>query len=173
MKAITWAKKAKTLKKQYQSFDELKADCIRIFGHDHFLLENQIVKGEIGDVIKVDAVYIVEGGNAEAIHGARDIPIFSCKSDGSLTLLDKEEIIVMLTAVLAEHLEKNEPDFVKNFMRDVMDNQSLEDLFDLKSRLLNKDGSRKMKAKIKAKEGCFKLIIGGRVGSSKELMLRE
>lgn len=97
-----------------------------------------------------------EGHEYDEAHFHR---VFKIRGDAKLTELDYSEMIEEISEYLKEHVP------VKAFLKDVLRTTAPEEVIEIFERI-------RKKAKVRADEGCFLLLIGGKVGKPVELSLR-
>jgi len=150
-KTTEWVEKTKKLKKEYSSIEELEQDCKKLLGTNW-----QISKRADNTV----AILPIKLEYDEEIHASRDLPIFFLKGK-KLYKMDAEKLMQEIVKILADKLNVHE------FLADVLSSLHPNELQEVYERTVIKKG------KVKATEGCYKLLIGGKRGRPMELMLRE
>lgn len=159
IEAKDWMKKAEGLKDAYNSYEELKKDCLKLFGLKHFtLIDDPYLK-----ITVVKPEKFVEGGKPE--NHVTYPPIYKVLEKGALKRFNQELIIDELAPVLAKHVNREE------LIRDVLHEQTPPQLKELYDRVIGIEKEKK-KSSIKQRPGCTYLSIGGKPGKPINLFIR-
>ena len=153
------------MKKNYDSYNELKEDCVNAIGKDYFMIKD-FYEEHVGDIVVIEPVNYFEGGrDLDRIHPNRDLPVYVYADGNKLEFFDRTELVEKLTSVLKEYVDQ------EMVMKDLLEDQPLSVLEELRERLFKKDELKK--ATIKTSPGCYEITIGGKRGAPFSLMLRE
>jgi len=152
-----WRKRQKKMNNSYKSFEEISKDAEKKLKKDyHYLTTLPMI-----NVIIVRPFNLLEGGkDDEREHLLRDC-LFYVQSEGKYQKLDTEKMIDELVDKLTEHIS------VENLVRDALYDTTPDRLKEMYERVVENKGS------VKEKEGCYKLVIGGKRGQPMEFMLRD
>ena len=151
MKTTEWVEKTKKLKKEYSSIEELEQDCKKLLG------TNWQISKRADNIVAVLPLQLIQD---EEIHKARDVPLFLLKKE-KLHKIDTEKLMQEIAKILAKKIN------IQDFLIDVLSSLAPDELQEVYERAVVKKG------KVRATEGCYKLLIGGKRGYPMELMLRE
>ena len=152
MKFEEWIEKKNALNDKYNTVDELIDHCDEVFGKYYgtiFLALNKML-----------AVRPIGIEGDDNVHISRDSALYRKKEDGWYSI-DTMKLIDILVEHLKEHVS------VEKIIEDALTDAPPEVLEDLFERVVIKKGS------IREKEGCYKLLIGGKRGQPMEFMLRD
>jgi len=149
-----WKERANKLNKSYDSRTKLRHDCEKKLG-DYFLVLEYGAKKLVG----IYPCHVEETGD-DRVHTMRDVKWY-CIGDKHLKLMDAEKMIEGIIDVLHDKVD------VKKLIEDALHDSSPDDLQEIFDRAVIKKG------KVREKEGCYKLLIGGKRGQPFEFMLRS
>jgi len=158
IKLETWRKYIDSLKKNYKNIKELREDTKKKCKNHHVIM--------IYDDRGIVGVYPGQGVDQygehadDRVHTMRDVKWYYIRKT-TLRQLDIEKMIDELVEKFRDKLS------VDKILRDALYDTNPEDLNEMFERAVIKKG------KVKEKEGCYKLIIGGKRGSPMEFMVRE
>lgn len=160
IKLDKWRKTAKKLKKEYLNYEELKKDCLKVFGTTkYFGLYEFMEKG----IMTVLPGYVLEYVDDERIHMCRDSVMYQTKETG----FEKIETEKMIGEMIPLLVKKMDEKAMKDLIKDILQDLDPPDLLEFYLRAV------KLKGSIRPAPGCFKLKIGGKPGAPKELMIRS
>jgi hypothetical protein len=160
LKLDEWRKKGAKLKKKYNSYEELKKDCLRCFGKKVYF---GFYEHPENDIMTILPHNVLEYVGDERIHLCRDSVIFHIK-DGRYEMIDSKKMIDEIVPLLSKNMDKKT---IKELMRDVLEDLTPPELLEFYLRAV------KLKGSIKPAPGCFKFKIGGKPGAPKEMMIRD
>ena len=167
-----WIKKAKKLKKEYDSFDALIQACNKILGKEYFELR-YLTMERTGSAVVVNPLnYLYGGRDHDREHPNRDLPFYIYENN-KLVFMDRMKLVNEIAPLLKDHIDR------EMLMKDFLQDQEPDVLLDLKARLFEKPEKKDEKPKpkkgvsIKKTPGCFEIKVGGKRGPPLPLMLRE
>lgn len=155
IEAQDWVKKAGALKDEYDSHDDLKKHCTKIFSVKHF----SIIDCPGLNIVLVKPEKFVEGGKPE--NHIKYPPTYKIIKGRKLKRFDQDVIIDELAPVLAEHVDR------VGLIKDVLYGQTPSELKELYERVIETK-----KPSIKQRPGCTFLTIGGKRGPPYTLFVR-
>ena len=146
-----WDKKAKKLEDHYEDFDALAEESKKIFGKEYCAVVSS------SNYAYVKPVNVFVSGE---VHYMRDIPIYYNTEKG-LDRMIPEKLIGPIIEKLKDSVS------IEKLLEDALLSLNPDDLTELFERAVTHEG------KVKEKEGCYQLLVGGKSGGPFKLMLRE
>jgi len=160
LKLDEWRKRGKKLKPLYNSYDDLRKDCLKVFKKkEYFGLYEHTEK----NLMAILPHKVVEYVDDERVHMCRDSVLFNIVETG-YEKIDMEKMINKMVPILAKKMDEKA---VKDLMKDVLEDIDPPDLLEFYNRTVE------LKGKVRPAPGCFKFKIGGKPGAPKELMIRQ
>jgi hypothetical protein len=156
IKSTAWVKKSKKLKKKYDDVNELQKACENLFGdHSIVMVYNglhhvAVYPSNIEDDTKED----------HRIHLMRDVVWYN-KEEEQLTRMDIEEKIKLIVDKIKDKVN------IEQLLVDRFHDSDPEELQEMFERVVLNQGA------VKDKEGCYKLMVGGKKGKPYEFTILD
>jgi len=151
-----WRKKAGKLNKKYSDVIALGKDAEKRLNKYYYIQDVPVRK-----FLMIYPLFVEEGGkDDERIHQMRDCVVYK-KEDGALYKLDAEKMMTAIVSKLVKHVSP------EDVIKDALSDLAPEDFEEVFERAVIKNG------KVREKEGCYKLILGGKRGSPFQFMIRD
>jgi len=156
IKSTAWVKLSENLKEEYETVNDLQMACEEIFS-DHCIV---MIYNGLETIGVYPSNFDTDYANDHRIHLMRDVVWYENKGE-KIKKMDSARKIEAIVEAIQDKVD------VQKLLIDRLNDSNPEELQELFERAVLKKGA------VKEKEGCYKLLVGGKRGKPYEFAILE